>query len=584
MRGNRMNRWLLALLYILAFALLLDWLIPIMELTNTGQLPLFLLFIVLAFMFSFFGVKWWITVPVKMIYIFWVVHSVYIGASLLSLKTIGVLVSDIASNFSIITNGGWEGMTNPFRTTLFFILLWMTTYLVRYWIETKRSILFFYILTVLFIAFIDTFSAYSADGAIFRIMATGLLLLGLLFISKLTDRYNSVVSLRTFIAVSIPLLFTIVVSGLIVSVFPNQKPIWPDPIPYFQSVVDGEGESSNGTGVSKSGYGSDDSKLGGPFIEDDTLIFEAAVDNKQYWRVETKNTYTSKGWEQTSEEEHPSVYYPGMRMDEFELNERSETGQSKQANVKMMEVFPYLIYPYGMTKVDTDYDVSFLHLVDNGQYWTQYGADKETLDSYEIQYMDYDFSLKELRATTMESLSPLGNEFFEYLQLPEELPMRVGELARTISASSESVYDKTKAIERYFERNGFSYAREGVAIPENDDDYVDQFLFDTKIGYCDNFSSSMVVMLRTIGIPARWVKGFAPGDIVRNADDERVYHITNNEAHSWVEAYMPGIGWMPFEPTIGFSGPADIDYDVELEANDPEIQEMPEDRPEQEEP
>ena len=97
------------------------------------------------------------------------------------------------------------------------------------------------------------------------------------------------------------------------------------------------------------------------------------------------------------------------------------------------------------------------------------------------------------------------------------------------------------------------------------EDYVDQFLFDTKRGYCDNFSTSMVVMLRSIDIPARWVKGFAPGEYRLNDEGERVYQITNNEAHSWVEAYIPGIGWMPFEPTIGFSNLTDIDYDIELD-------------------
>ena len=150
----------------------------------------------------------------------------------------------------------------------------------------------------------------------------------------------------------------------------------------------------------------------------------------------------------------------------------------------------------------------------------------------------------------------------------------------SITEKQESVYDKTKAIERYFARNGFVYDQKNVAIPEENDDYVDQFLFDTKRGYCDNFSTSMVVLLRTIGIPARWAKGFAPGETSKNAEGDRIYQITNNEAHSWVEAYMPGLGWMPFEPTIGFSGPADIHYDLELEDNDPEIPE----RKEQEQP
>jgi len=207
MSENRMNRWLLALLYVLAFILLWEWLIPVMELTNTGQLRLFLTFIILSFVLSFFGVKWWITVPLKIIYIFGVVHTVYLEAVLPSISTTFVLISDLNSNFPILMNGDWESITNPFRTILFFVLLWMTTYLVRHWIETKRSMLIFYILTILFIAFIDTFSSYSADKAIFRIVATGLLLLGLLFISRLADRHNTVVSSRTFIAISLPLLF-----------------------------------------------------------------------------------------------------------------------------------------------------------------------------------------------------------------------------------------------------------------------------------------------------------------------------------------------------------------------------------------
>ena len=75
---------------------------------------------------------------------------------------------------------------------------------------------------------------------------------------------------------------------------------------------------------------------------------------------------------------------------------------------------------------------------------------------------------------------------------------------------------------------------------------MDQFLFETKIGYCDNFSTSMVVMLRSLGIPARWVKGFAPGEIVQREDSIPVYEVTNNNAHSWVEAYFPNVGWMHF--------------------------------------
>src|SRR5699024_777733 len=101
-----------------------------------------------------------------------------------------------------------------------------------------------------------------------------------------------------------------------------------------------------------------------------------------------------------------------------------------------------------------------------------------------------------------------------YTQLPAQLPERVAELAEDIVASYDNRYDQTKAIEKYFrsDDHGFVYQLNDVPVPQSGEDYVDQFLFDTKAGYCDNFSTSMVVMLRTLDIPARWVKGFTSGE------------------------------------------------------------------------
>ena len=150
------------------------------------------------------------------------------------------------------------------------------------------------------------------------------------------------------------------------------------------------------------------------------------------------------------------------------------------------------------------------------------------------------------------------------------------ELAETITESVKVFMIKQKRLNATLEEMGLFMINRMSQFRRQDEDYVDQFLFDTKRGYCDNFSTSMVVMLRSIGIPARWVKGFAPGEMSEMMTGESVYQITNNEAHSWVEAYMPGIGWMPFEPTIGFSGPDSIDYDIEMDLSDPEVPEMKE--------
>ena len=85
----------------------------------------------------------------------------------------------------------------------------------------------------------------------------------------------------------------------------------------------------------------------------------------------------------------------------------------------------------------------------------------------------------------------------------------------------------------------FSYHTQDVAVPEPNQDYVDQFLFETKRGYCDNFSSAMAVLLRSAGIPARWVKGYTSGEYKGAGDHNgHIYEVTNNNAHSWVEVYF----------------------------------------------
>ena len=311
MSGIRIDRWLLAILYLLAFILLREWLLPVMVLTDTGHLALFLIFIGLSFALSLFGGKWWVTFPVKMIYVFWVVHYIYTGVFQFTKETAVHLMRDLASNFAVIISGDWENISNPFRTILFFVLLWMTTYLIRHWIEARKSIFLFYVMTVVFIALIDTFSAYSAEGSILRVMIAGLLLIGLLSITRLAVKHETSISSRTLASISVPLLFVVVVSGALVTILPNQEPIWADPVPFFKSMMEGAGEGGGGEVVSKSGYSPDDSRLGGAFIEDHSLVFEASVTKKQYWKIETKNMYTSKGWVQPLSGRNAITLSPG---------------------------------------------------------------------------------------------------------------------------------------------------------------------------------------------------------------------------------------------------------------------------------
>ena len=142
---------------------------------------------------------------------------------------------------------------------------------------------------------------------------------------------------------------------------------------------------------------------------------------------------------------------------------------------------------------------------------------------------------------------PAGAE--EYLKLPP-LDIRIPQLAEEITASSPSNYDKALAIEQYL-RTRFGYTLELPRAQPKDP--LANFLFERKQGHCEYFASSMAVMLRTLHIPSRIVNGFRTGEF---NDLTGQYVVRASNAHSWVEAYFPGTGWVSFDPTPAGSLPS----------------------------
>ncbi|MEP7292815.1 MAG: transglutaminaseTgpA domain-containing protein [Chloroflexota bacterium] len=115
-------------------------------------------------------------------------------------------------------------------------------------------------------------------------------------------------------------------------------------------------------------------------------------------------------------------------------------------------------------------------------------------------------------------------------------------------AGAQTPYDKAKAIETWLRAN--IIYNESIPQPPTNQDSVDWVVFDYKQGYCNYYASAMIVMLRTMGIPARMAAGFAQG--TWNAD-EQAFVVQERDAHTWVEVYFPGYGWVEFEPTAAQS-------------------------------
>ena len=146
---------------------------------------------------------------------------------------------------------------------------------------------------------------------------------------------------------------------------------------------------------------------------------------------------------------------------------------------------------------------------------------------------------------------------------------RVQALARQIvaEAGATNPYDQAKAIESWLRKN-ISY-NESISAPPPNVDTVEWVLFDVREGYCTYYATSMIVMLRHLGIPARLAAGFSQGEYDAAS---RQFVVRERDAHTWVEVYIPGYGWIEFEPT---SAQAPIHRDGDDQAQEQEEPQSP---------
>jgi transglutaminase-like putative cysteine protease len=165
--------------------------------------------------------------------------------------------------------------------------------------------------------------------------------------------------------------------------------------------------------------------------------------------------------------------------------------------------------------------------------------------------------LSEIPQPTRAQLRGAGTDYpstveDKFLQLPEDTPPVVSETAQKIQRRYEPTtpYDTARAIEQYLIYDGgFTYNLD--VSYRRADKAVEEFLGESKEGFCTQFSTSMALILRDMNVPSRVVYGSTSGEEVSQGE----YLVRGSNMHTWVEAYFPGVGWYPFNPTPGFSMP-----------------------------
>lgn len=543
-----------SIIYLCGFFLFLEWLYPMNLYDETANLTVFIMYALFCFFISLLAVRWWASFLFKGFGLLFMINALYFISPFLSKIWFKELFLEIWININMLANQQWGELTDTFRSFLLLLLIWLMSYLIYYWFVTMKRIFVFVLLTFVFIALLDTFTIYDGSFAMIRIFIMSFIALGMVnFIKEVTrESIPTVLSNKTF-AWFIPIVIVALLATLIGYIAPKYDPQWPDPVPFMHSFA--ENHRLMGGGVRKVGYGSDDSQLGGSFTLDDTPVFHVKSKHKHYWRIETRDVYTGKGWENSADADYEPIDNGFVSYQTFAGDvevERMEALVEYQGKVFIDK----LSYPYGLHHIQAN-EQTDLYI----NYYTgsieKYMSEHFGSDTFKMTYNLPLYDINMLRET--EHFDPET----QYTQVPSTLPDRVYDLAREITESAHNRYDQVKAIEQYFGQSGFQYETTDIPYPTEEQDYVDQFLFDTKVGYCDNYSTSMVVMLRTLGIPARWVKGFTGGQQIDDREDEldgeyNYYEVTNANAHSWVEVHFPNIGWIPFEPTQGFSNPIEF--------------------------
>jgi transglutaminase-like putative cysteine protease len=165
----------------------------------------------------------------------------------------------------------------------------------------------------------------------------------------------------------------------------------------------------------------------------------------------------------------------------------------------------------------------------------------EEEDQYRVDSTVSNASVAALRSVTQQY--PPWTQ--AYLQLPNDLPATIRNKALEVTARATTPYDKATAIEEFLRTYAVNY---DIAAAPPKRDSVEYFLFDVKEGYFDYHASAMVVMLRSLGIPAR----IAVGYVIRGENrvpQTNVYIVREANSFAWPEVYFPGLGWIEFNPT-----------------------------------
>jgi transglutaminase-like putative cysteine protease len=270
-----------------------------------------------------------------------------------------------------------------------------------------------------------------------------------------------------------------------------------------------------------------------------TLVMQVRAQRPSYWVGETFNTWDGQDWTQK---------------------------QPARSTQRLNESSPIVLpvsegdVPLGEPDLQTFYVASstadlVFHADSASELWfprsnVYYSSDGTIVSPiglgqgsiYTVQSQVEAPSPEQLRVASVAVGLPAADRQAD-LQLPHAYPL-VHALAESVTARDHDTYDRVQALISWMGR----HTRYSLNIPplHPGTDTVDEFLFGDRVGFCEQISTSLTVMLRTLGIPSREAVGYVPGSYDPLTD---LYQVHADDAHAWVQVWFPDYGWQSFDPT-----------------------------------
>lgn len=264
-----------------------------------------------------------------------------------------------------------------------------------------------------------------------------------------------------------------------------------------------------------------------------------------HWRSVSYDVYTGRGWRRSAEREEAQ--------DAGESIPLPDEGAAPAARFATVEGAVDWVFDRRTTRYTMGRPLTFSHDIYSQWRGTADLVGVRGRNNAPTQYVSQARLLlpdpAALAAVRLDDTPP--EILARYTILPDGIPDRVHALARQAAGLSDgapplSPYDQARAIERFLHQYPYTL---DLPTPPADVDIVDYFLFDLQQGFCDYFASAMVVMARSVGLPARLGAGF----LQQPPDANGAQTVRQINAHSWAEVYFAGYGWVEFEPTPGLA-------------------------------